>query len=351
MNHFWNLREELYQSFHRWPVMLFSILAGALLGLGLSFLWPAHYRATSELYLALNPYRKFEDTIFEALANPKYSNLDNYQYWQMGQLQGAIYLDSFLQPTLEKLREKDPFWNNIDIHQLRGMLSDEWRTTGAWSLIANHPDAKYAGEAAKTWAEISLNMIAQSVDAARRTFMVDQKMQSASDERLRASNRAGDLTTAIDALMKWQAEVKAKDPQKPIESSERWKLLAIITGQAEFTPGWTRALDSQPSADAPLSAYQDWVGKIMALMEQEISTMNNRVAEMDVERISLAQQFATEQRASLSFSPNIEVLKRVDRDTKMIRPTPSLILIGSIIGLLTWLIAELVRVNKFRSRQ
>jgi hypothetical protein len=351
MNHFWNLREELYQAFHRWPVMLASILAGALLGWGFSFLWPAHYRATSELYLALNPYRKFEDTIFEALANPKYSNLDNYQYWQMGQLQGAIYMDSFLQPTLDNLRQQDPYWKDIDISQLRGMLADEWRTTGAWSLNANNPNPKHAQQAASAWAEVSLNMIAQAVQAARRTFMVDQQMQSASDERLRASNRQKDLTSTIEALKEWQLDQAAKDPNQPLETKARWKLLATVTNVAEFTPAWTQALDSAPSMKAPLSAYGDWIAQLIPLMDQEISTMQDHMAEMDKERISLAQQFDQEQRLSLSFSPNIEVLKRLDRDTRVIRPTLTLILVGSIIGLLAWLLIQLVRISNLRSQQ
>jgi hypothetical protein len=49
----------------------------------LSYAWPSHSRATSQIYLALNPYRRYSDAMFEALANPRYSNLDNYQYWQM----------------------------------------------------------------------------------------------------------------------------------------------------------------------------------------------------------------------------------------------------------------------------
>lgn len=351
MSHFWNFREELYQALHRWPVMLTAILAGGMLGWGLSFLWPAHYRATSELYLALNPYRKFEDTIFEALANPKYSNLDNYQYWQMGQLEGAIYLDSFLEATLEKLRQQDPYWDGIAVSELRGMLSDEWRTTGAWSLIANHPDPKHAEQAARAWSEVSINKIAQAVDAARSTFLVDQKLQSASDERLRASNREKELTVTLADLKRWQEEAETKAPEKPLELQERWKLLAIVTKAAEFNPAWTQALEDQPSADSKINEYQDWIDRVNTLIELEIVRMQERVVEMDNERFSLAQQFAIQQPSSLSFSPNIEVLKRLDRETKVIRPTSTLIQVGSIIGLLVFLFFQLVRINQARSRQ
>jgi len=351
MNRYWNLREELYQTLHRWPVMLLSILVGALFGLGLSWLWPAHYRATSELYIALNPYRKFEDTIFEALANPKYSNLDNYQYWQMSQLQGAIYLDSFLQPTLDKLRQQDPYWNNVDIASLRNMLSDEWRTTGVWSMIANHSNAKLAEQAAQAWSKISMTKIAECVEAARRTFMVDQKMQSASDERLQASIRQKELMAAGEALQKWLDERKDVDPDKPIAANARWELLALVSGLAKFTPGWMQILDNQPPEDAALWVYQEWIAQLKPYIEQEIAAMGERVVQMDSERITLAQKFAIEQRASLSFSPNIEVQKRLDRATKVIRPTSTMIMVGAMIGFLAWLIAQLVRISNLRRHE
>ena len=144
----WTLREALNNTFHNWPYILACIIIGALLGWGLSYVWPSYYRASSNIYIGLNPYRKFSDTNFEALANPKYSNLDNYHYWQMSQLNSAILMDSYLEATLDKLRQADPYWQTVDVAQLRGMLEIEWRSSGTWSLIANHPNSHFAQQAA-----------------------------------------------------------------------------------------------------------------------------------------------------------------------------------------------------------
>ncbi len=159
MNRTWNLREELYNVLHRWQILLAAALLGCFVGWGLSWIWPAHYRASSQIYIALNPYRKFSDSVFEALANPKYSNLDNYHYWQMSQLESAITMDGFLEPVLDRLREIDPYWENVDIDALRSILKSEWRTSGTWSLIANHPDSAHASQAARVWSDVVVEQV------------------------------------------------------------------------------------------------------------------------------------------------------------------------------------------------
>jgi hypothetical protein len=92
---------------HRWPTLIAFTLIGCLVGWGVSLFYPPFYRATASLYVGLNPYRAFNDTTFLALANPDYTNIDDYNNWQMSQLNAAIYLDEIIQTTLDRLQERD----------------------------------------------------------------------------------------------------------------------------------------------------------------------------------------------------------------------------------------------------
>jgi hypothetical protein len=345
MNRYWNLREELYRIFHRWPYMLAAVLVGGLLGWGISLIWPAHYRATSQIYLALNPYRKFEDTTFEALANPKYSNLDNYLNWQMGQLEAAIYLDEFLQPTLEKLRLQDPYWDAMSVEDLRNMLSSEWRTTGSWSLIADYSDPTHAQQAAKAWSEVTVDQISAAVESARETFMIDQQLQAGEDEIIQANLRLNDLVATRKALDEWEKASANADQKMPLEPQARWQLLALVTKLAKFTPAWMRVLENQPPVEAPLESYLDWIEQAKPLLQAEAGDLQTRLSSLNQDQINLAQSYSTASRLSLSFSPNIEVKRKEDLGATLVRSSSTFILVGSTIGLLIWLLSQLIMIS------
>jgi len=351
MNRHWNLREELYRIAHSWPSMLAAVLVGSLLSWGLSFIWPSHYRATSQVYIALNPYRKFEDTSFQALANPRYSNLDNYHYWQMSQLEAAIYLVQFLQPTLDQLRAIDPYWESVDLDQLRGMLDSEWRSTGTWSLIADHPESKRAQEAASAWSEVVVRMVADAVTAARRTFMIDQRLQAGENEMLQASLRLRDLKAAGKSLEEWQKAALQTDPERIVETNERWELLALITWPARFTPAWKTVLEGQPPADAPVRDYQSWIEQVEPLLETEASALQEQINFLDQKQITLGGNFARASEESLSFSPNIEVKRKEDQAPRLIRLSSTFVLIGGTVGILIWLLIQLVIISRSGRRQ
>ena len=347
----WTLREALYTIFHNWPLLIVFILIGSLLGWGLSYIWPSYYRASSQIYIGLNPYRKFSDTYFEALANPKYSNLDNYHYWQMSQLNSAIVMDSYLEATLEKLRQADPYWQTVTVADLRGMLNTEWRSSGTWSLIANHPNPLFAGQAASAWSDVVVEKVSQSVDAARETFRVDQQLQSNEDEHLRATLRHHELTTAEKNLREWR-ETTQKDPaQTEIEPARRWQLLAVVTRLADFSPAWMSVLQNQPAADAKPQAYLDWIDQTLPVMETEDSALLQRISYLDQQQMELGAQYSLVSQKSLSFSPNIEIQRKEDLATLKMRPSATLILVGGVVGLLIWLLTQLFIITRARSNE
>jgi hypothetical protein len=350
MNKEWSLREEFYKASHRWPSLLASILIGGLLGWGLSFLWPTYYRASSQIYIALNPYRKFSDTIFEALANPKYSNLDNYHYWQMSQLDSAIFLDQFLEPTLELLRQEDGYWDQIDTEQLAGMLDAEWRSSGTWTLIANHPDALHAAQAAHAWSAVVVEKVSQAIGAARETSRIDQQLLTNEKALEQLTRRLRDVAAARRTLQGWKETAQADSPESIPPSGSRWALLQAITRLADYTPAWMNALETQPPAGAETAAYLEWFETVDPLLEAEEAALLQQVAYLEGQKIELANRFATESRQSLGFSPNLEVKRKEDLEPRPIRASMSLILIGGVLGLLIWLLGQLVIITRVENR-
>jgi hypothetical protein len=347
----WTLREALDTTFHNWPFILACIITGALIGWGLSFVWPSYYRASSNIYIGLNPYRKFSDTNFEALANPKYSNLDNYHYWQMSQLNSAIFMDSSLEATLDRLRQVDPYWQTVDPDQLRGMLETEWRSSGTWSLIANHRNSHFAQQAAKAWSEAVVELVVQAVTAARDTFRIDQKLQSNEDAILQATLRQRELYSVQNDLQEWQRKAQDNPTESAVDPAQRWQLLATVTRLADYSPAWMNVLNTQPGAEAKTQAYLDWIDQTLPLLETEAESMHQRIVFLNQQQIELATQYSQASQKSLSFSPNIEIQRKEDLTPLKIRPSSTLILVGAITGLLMGLLSQLVIITIGRSHE
>ena len=345
----WTLREAIYTIFHNWPALLAFILVGCLLGWGLSYIWPSYYRASSQIYIGLNPYRKFSDTYFEALANPKYSNLDNYHYWQMSQLNAAILMDNYLEATLDRLHKADPYWQTVTVAGLRAMLETEWRSSGKWSLIANHPKALFAQQAAGAWSDVVVEQVSQAVEAARDTFRVDQQLQSNEDELLRADLRQRELSIAVKNVRAWQETTQNNPAEASIEPARRWQLLATVSRLADFSPAWMGVLQSQPAADAKAQAYLDWIDQLLPVIETEASAMLQRMSYLSQQQIELATQYSQVSQKSLSFSPNIEIQRKEDLAAQKMRPSATLILVGGIVGILIWLLTQLGIITRPRS--
>ena len=134
-----------------------------------------------------------------------------------------------------------------------------------------------------------------------------------------------------------------------MEPAERWTLVSTISFPAEFTPAWMALLQAQPAEDSPLADYRDWVNLALTAIQTELLVLQDRSLALDQSLTEAASQFAIESKESLSFSPNIEIERKEDLEVRTVRPTSSFILIGGIIGLLVWLLLELVRLSTSRS--
>jgi len=345
MTRHWELRSELYNAFHRWPTLLAFIALGCAVGWVLSFIWPPYSRANTQIYVGLNPYRTYSDTQFLALTLPKYSNIDNYHYWQMSQLQAVIFLDAILESTLSELRKVDPYWDGINVDQIRQMLEAEWRSAGAWSLIATHPDSAQAEQAVDVWSAVIQEQISRAIQSGRDTFMIDQRLDAIAKEELRAKIQRLELLDAKTTLLAWDSSSKDFPTDQPLNAVERWHVLSQVTRLAQFTPEWLAVLENQPSVSSPPGDYQDWISQVKSLIDAELISTQKRLEFLESERIQLTRLFSEMSKKSLGLSPNIEIEGIERLLTKVVRPTSLFILIGGTIGLLIWALTQLVMIT------
>lgn len=332
----WNRRDEYYKAFHNWPVMLVYCGLGLLLGWGISYLWPAPYQSTVQVYVALNPYRTYSDAQFLALARPKYSNLDDYKNWQMSQLESAVFLDETIQATLAALRQYDLAWEKVSESDFRLMLEADWRSAGIWSLSATHSNKEAAQQAAQTWSETAVSLVKSAVTSAENSFMIDQQLLAVAEEQSQAKLRAQELAALKESLAEWSDYATNLPQDQPIEAAQAWQLLAMVARLAEFDPAWTTVLDRQPPATAVPSEYLQWLGNIRVLIDLEQDSLQSQTAYLEAEHASLAVNYRLENKKSLGLSPNLAVEKIETLPVEAVRSPAMVALVGGGVGLLGW---------------
>ena len=346
MNRYWNLRDEYYRLFHRWPAMLAFFVVGCLLGWLLSYLWPAYYKAGRDVYVGLNAYRTYSDTNFLALAKPRYSNIDNYHYWQMNQLNTALMMDALLQQTLDELGEQDPYWDTVDVEGFRDLLDTDWRTAGEWSLSVSHPDRARALQALEIWSEVATEQLQSAVDSARTVILTDQDLEQVADDLFAAQRRTQALASSQMKLQEWLEQSASLPADQPLAPVERWNIFSTAAGLALDDPAWQALLNSQPAADALPAAYQAWIRLVLEQIEREAAVLPRQIAALEEQRQALNEKYSAESENSLGLSPNLEIQEIGPENAQIVRPTTTLILVGGFIGLLVWLLVELIRITR-----
>lgn len=342
----WTIREELYKTFHQWPSMIAFFLLGCLLGWIAYFVWPPKYQATAQISVGLNPYRTFSDTAFLALAKPKFRNLDDYKNWQMSQLETIIFINQFIDPTLDQLRKEDSYWQAIDRDELRSMLSVGWRTTGLWDLKAEHSEALRATQAAEAWSKVTIDKVKSAIQAARNTFMIDQERQEIIKTRLEAQHRVEALKATKATLQEWEKSVQNADPDQPLTYQEREEIIAQVAQIADFTPSWLEILNSFPEQKAPTSAYLGWLASTFPSIDSEISFLETQSAGLSNQEIELQAEYDKAANANLGLSPNIAIEEVEYLPAESTYTSSQFILIGGLMGFFVWIFAQLIRVGR-----
>jgi len=343
---YWSLREELYSAFHQWPQMILFFLIGGLIGLGISTLLPATHRATSQLYVALNPYRAYSDSNFTALTNPKYSNLDDYKNWQMAELEALVFLDAITVKTLDSLRSKDAYWQEITALQLREILDADWRSAGTWSLTAEQPYPEFAQDAVKEWSDVILEHVFDATRAALDTALVDEELLEVISKKTEQEARLLRLADIQAALKNWVKESIIADQNQPLEASDRWFLQSLAASAADFSPGWLALLEKQPAGEEPLSIHAGWVDELLAQIEIESTFIKEEISNLAERQAELEDLYEESFLKSYGLSPNLYVEKITHLPARELRPTSLYILVGGMIGLFSWLFYRLIVISR-----
>lgn len=338
INSEWVLRDELFISLHRWYLIVFFVLVGAGVALGVSYLFPTEYQASVELAVDLNPYRALDDRYVSAFAHFEFRNVDDYKHWQMSQLNLLVYSDEFLQATLDSLRIKDPYWNSIQVTDLRKKVKAQWRNAGVWLLSAQALSPQLAGDAVSSWRDVILEKTSEAIENSQRLFQLELELRALNVLKFNLQNRQTRLIGVKNALATIQSDWSQLSPGDSVGLRERWRLAELVAQAADFDPVWAEALDDLPGHDDGIEDYLDWIERVSFLLEDEISLLDRevRVFSEDLAEVNTSWTRMLESARGLSATLSVDSLSQETLQIRPVRSEATLLLVGGISGLLLW---------------
>jgi hypothetical protein len=168
-------------------------------------------------------------------------------------------------------------------------------------------------------------------------------LNAAAQAHIQASTRQITLQSISANLLAWKNFAASLPQDQPLEPTERWRVLAIITPAADFSPAWMALLETQPPASALPASYTTWIDQALAQINAEINALDQQIDFLEQQRTDLANRYTAASTESLGLSPNLEIQDVQVLPTKVIHPTGTLIIVGGLIGLLAWIFFQLTR--------
>jgi len=223
------------------------------------------------------------------------------------------------------------------------MLRADWRSAGTWSFVAEGKDRNLTSQAVQVWTQVVIERVDRAVQAAQQAIQIDYSLEATAQERAQVQGRRQQLLAGKERLLDWWEAVSDQPLDQPVSATERWRVLAIVSGLATFTPAWQTVLAEAPAPAGSVQDYQQWVEQVRQLIDAESESLAARAGQIEVSRERYLQEYALQVKASLGLSPNLLIQGTVGLAgpeqpvIEMLRPTGTLVLVGGILGLLAWL--------------
>ena len=321
----WDLRAEILDFSHRWPLTFLAFLLGSLIGLGLSYLLPITYRSEAGLSVVYN-------------ADVYPANPDDFKNWYLEQLDIFILSDVVLDETLARLQGQGAGWETMTREGLRERLHAYWRSAGQWRLVAEAPNPEAADRLVKAWKAVILEHVtAATAQAANMLFLTNQHQEVAQAEVV-VQMRSLELAHARVALQAWLAGQEVNPAQTPLPDLERWRLLSLAARVANLVPPDKALLASAPPAGSAAVAYIPWINPVLVSLENEAAALQSQTSALASQRQAIQESWAEASQASHGLSAYLLVteLPAANQPAQPVRQASGIALVGGIVGVLIW---------------
>lgn len=344
----WNFRDEILVIAHRWYEIILFVMVGTLIGLGISFLVPASFRASQDLYLGLNPYRSPYEDYTAYMARQSFRLVDDYKNWQMEQLEQLVLTDQYLDEVLLILKVQDSYWNDFTSEDFRQKLDVLWRTVGEWHLVVEDEDPQRAVQAVEIWGDVILEKVSGAIEHSKQVVALDVEMDNLSERQIEYELRLDRLMFVKEQISELREDLEDQSDDQPVSSADHWKILGLVSLVVDWDPQWIKLLDDAPKLSESPQEYQKWLQSVLFLINEEIEIFPGQILELTDLFENALDEYKIETKSSEGLASTLVVkgISGEKPEVETVIQRGDFLLLGGFFGLLAWGIWVLTRISK-----
>ena len=345
----WNFRDELIRSVNQWYLVLIFIVGGGLIGYLISYLVPAPYRATADLYVGIDLTRVNEMEYLIPLAKEEPLNLDDYKNWQLKQVADIFSSPSVIESTLAALRETDPDWEKNSLEKLSQAMDIYWYDTGTWQLEVVLPIEEEAVEAVQTWLDTGYQKITELLVISDSVALLDAQLVSLNAGIGQIHKRMAALDSFLSSSEDWIAILGELSPDSPLDEDTLAEFNTWILVYQDDEGDWRVPAGDYPTTGHGAGEYLSWLKGLQSTAVIEWEEAQHQITYLNTVREQVLPQYHEALDDSLGLSANLVLqpnssLTAVDQA----RSVGAATLGGGFLGLFAWLLLVIFRIKGSR---
>lgn len=337
----WSFRDTVVGYISKWYLILIAIILGGLLGMVISYLLPAPYQATGDIYVGIDVTRVNEMEFLIPLAKAEPLNLDDYKNWQLKQVAAILASDDVLSRTLNALGKTE------SISSFKKGLDLYWFDAGVWKLEVVQKDKDLASAAVEAWMVEGHKKIEELLEFSEITAALDAQLFALADEIGSLKSRSSKLMSFMDKAEEWTRVFADQDQTQPLSADLLVELNAWILVHRKNDEHWQVPVGNFPQPEGPVADYSTWLENASLLAGEELEAAQSQLAILEGEREKVLPDYHQALEDSLGLSANL-VLQPLSSEVEVIklRSTGDAVLGGGILGLLAWTVFFIINNSK-----
>jgi len=335
----WKLREKLIQFTKTWPILITVLLGSGLIAWGTVHLFPPLQRATADLFIGIDITRVYDVSSLATYAKTEPFNVDDYKNWQLSQINGIATSERISNLTLEKLRDVDPYWEDVSAEEFQKSQDLFWYDVGIWRLQFQNPENEYALQGVQAWREILLQDLSRLIQESEDVLEFEGRMRASNTAISQLETRVTEMELLTVELAAIRAELASADPQQGMDDSTREDLWLLIAGTAEEDVLWEQVLDEIPERDQPHLTYILWMDYVLAAVESDLESHQAIIEALVSDHELLTENYLREIREAHGLSASLYIEEETTQP-KIIEtyPDTQIALLSSFVSLLIYII-------------
>lgn len=335
----WKLREKLVQFIKTWPILITVFLGSGLIAWGTVHLFPPLQRATTDLFIGIDITRVNDVSSLATYAEAEPFNVDDYKNWQLSQINAIATSERVANLTLDKLRDLDPYWEDISAAEFQELQDLNWYDVGKWQLQIEAPENKYALQGVQAWREILLQDLTRLIRESEDVLEFEGRMRASNIAMSQLETRVIEMEILTAEVAAVRVELESADSEQGMDDSTRMDLWLLVAGAAEDDVLWEQLMDEIPEKNQPYPAYILWMDQVLVAVDSEIESHQAIMEELISDHELLTEEYLREIKEAHGLSASLFVGEEITQP-RIIEtyPDTQIALLGSLVGLLIYII-------------